>query len=363
MKTKSFLLLMPLLLFAINSCGVVEKGDNGAKKPLNIIIFIGDGMGPAEVSAGIAVSDNTLVVEKLPYSGFCKTYSYDNYVTDSAAGGTAIATGVKTRNGMIGMGPDTTIVTTIMEIAHKNGLSTGLVSTSAITHATPASFVAHNSGRGNYEDIALDYMNGIIDVFIGGGSDHFNMRKDGKDLTSELKKQGYDVVFSLGELQESGSSRIAGLLAKQHMNQANMGRKGVLADMTQKAIDVLGRNKKGFILMVEGSQIDFAGHANDIGWLTSEVIDFDNAVGIAYEYAQQSGNTLLVVTADHETGGLTLPGGSLTDRTIEPNFGGKGHTAVLVPIFSYGPGAERFSGIHDNTFFFNEFTNLLGLQK
>ena len=363
MKTKSLLLLMPLILIIVSSCGVLEKRAGGEKKPVNIIIFIGDGMGPAEVSAGIAVSDNTLVVEKFPFSGFCKTSSSDNYVTDSAASGTAIATGVKTRNGMIGMAPDTTIVASIMEVAHKNGLSTGLVSTSAITHATPASFIAHNEGRGNYEDIALDYMNGIIDVFIGGGLDHFRMRKDGTDLTADLKKQGYDVVFSLEELQKSESPKLAGLLARQHMDQANMGRKGMLAAMTQKAIDALSRNEKGFILMVEGSQIDFAGHANDIDWLTSEVIDFDNAVSKAYEFAQKNGNTLVIVTADHETGGLTLPGGSLTEKRVEPIFGSKNHTAVLVPVFSYGPGAERFSGIHENTFFFDEFTYLLGLRK
>jgi alkaline phosphatase len=133
--------------------------------------------------------------------------------------------------------------------------------------------------------------------------------------------------------------------------------------MTEKAIEVLSKNKKGFILMVEGSEIDFAGHAKDINGVTSEVIDLDQAVGEAYKFAKAKGNTLVIVTADHETGGLTLPGGDLNNHKVVANFGGTGHTAVLVPVFSFGPGAEKFSGIHENTFFFNQFVEILGLMK
>ena len=136
------------------------------RNPRSIILFIGDGMGPAQVTAAITISNSILNIESFPYSGFSKTSSSDKYVTDSAAGGTAIASGTKTKNGMIGVGPDSTAVQSIMEIAKKNRLSTGLISTTAITHATPASFVAHNAGRGNYEDIAKDFMNNTIDVFI-----------------------------------------------------------------------------------------------------------------------------------------------------------------------------------------------------
>lgn len=367
MRTKLFLILLIVTLpleFVISS-GLNTSGGKKAqnKKPVNIIILIGDGMGPAELSAGIAVSENTFFIERFPYAGFCKTSSSDNYVTDSGAAGTAIACGIKTRKRMIGLGPDSSVVASIMEVAHRNGLSTGIVSTSSITDATPASFAAHNSNRDNYEEIASDFMNGAIDVFIGGGLDYFNRRKDNIDLTANLKENGYDVVYSIEDLMKSKSLKIAGLLARQHMEKANQGRIGKLESMTQKAIEVLSKNKKGFILMVEGSQIDKAGHAHDIEWLTSEVIDFDRSVGVAYEFAQKNSNTLVVVTADHETGGLTLPGGNLEERTIRHNFGSKDHTAVMVPAFSYGPGAERFSGIHENTFFFNEFIDLLGLKK
>lgn len=362
MRLKSFFLVSIVSIIIFQGSGISEGKLASDMKPLNIILFIGDGMGPAEISAGIVVSDNTLVLEQFPYSGFCKTSSSDNYVTDSAASGTAIASGTKTRNGMIGMGPDSTIVKSIMEYAHENGLSTGLVSTSAITHATPASFVSHNISRNNYEAIARDFLSGTIDVIIGGGADHFNKRSDSTDLTSALQESGYDVVYTIEDLNISGSDRVAALLAPVHLEQADKGRQGNLEKMTKKAIDVLNRNKKGFVLMVEGSQIDFAGHANDIDWLTSEVIDMDNAVRCAYEFAEETGNTLIIVTADHETGGLTLPGGNIAEKKVMASFGSKNHTAVMVPVFSYGPGAERFSGIHENTFFFNEFVDLLKLE-
>jgi alkaline phosphatase len=364
MSGRSLLIVLSVfILISLSGSGFADKEPKKGIQPVNIIFFIGDGMGPAELSAGIAVSDKTFVVESFPFSGLSKTSSSDNYVTDSAASGTAMACGIKTKNGMIGTGPDSTAVESIMEIAKRNGLSTGLVSTSAITHATPASFVAHNPGRGNYEDIAKDFMNGTIDVFIGGGSDHFNKRSDGIDLSAKLKSQGYDVVYTIDEMKKSASPKLAGLLASGHMDKSTGTRKGMLEQMTEKAIKTLKANKKGFILMVEGSQIDFAGHEKNIEWVVSEVIDMNNAVAKAYEFAKADGNTLVIVTADHETGGLTLPGGDLKNHTVVANFGGTGHTATMVPVFSYGPGAANFSGIHENTFFLNEFVNLLRLRK
>jgi alkaline phosphatase len=341
---------------------ITLSGTN-VRNPKNIILFIGDGMGPAEVSAAITMSSSILNIESFPYSGFSKTSSSDKYVTDSAAGGTAIASGTKTNNGMIGVGPDSTVVQSIMEIAKNNGLSTGIISTTAITHATPASFVAHNAGRGNYEDIAKDFMNNTIDVFIGGGVGHFKNRKDGVDLTTQLEKNGYDVVYSIEEMKSSSSLKLAGLLAPVDMPTVSAGRGIMLEDATRKAIEILSENKKGFILMVEGSMIDFGGHANDINYNISELLDMDKAVGVALDFAKMNGNTTVVITADHETGGLTLTDGNLSQHSVKAEFSTKGHTAVMVPIFSFGPGAANFSGIHENTFFFGEFINLLKLKK
>lgn len=355
-----------LMISVVMLTGFVWNGrteKSGKVKSLkNIILFIGDGMGVSQVYAGMTVSQVPFYLETFPYSGFSKTYSADSYITDSGAGGTAIACGTKTNNGMIGVRPDSSVVNSILELAHKNGYATGVVSTSAITHATPASFVAHNAGRGNYEDIARDFLNGTVDVFIGGGENHFRVRKDSADLTINLKQQGFDVVYTLEDMKKSESKKLAALLAKEHMPPVTAGRTGALAEMTRKAIETLSKNDKGFFLMVEGSQIDWGGHAQNIEYVVTEMMDLDNAIGVAANFASGNKNTLIVVTADHETGGIALTGGSMTDHKVEVKFTDGDHTAVMVPIFSFGPGAEKFSGIHDNTFFYGEFLNLMKIQ-
>ncbi len=366
MKINPINALLPALIIILSGCSVqdISKTPIRNKNVKNIILFIGDGMGTAQVYAGMSVSNSPLSLESFPYAGFSKTYSSDNYVTDSGAGGTALACGIKTKNGMIGMSPDSTIVPSIIEIAHKSGMATGVLSTSSVTHATPASFVAHNSGRGNYEDIAKDFLNGTVDVFIGGGEDHFRKREDGVDLAASLSQQGYDVVYNIDDLKSSKSNRIAGLLAKEHMPRVGEGRKGMLAEMTRKAIETLSKDKDGFFLMVEGSMIDWGAHAKDLKYTIQEVVDLDEAVGVAKEFAVKDRKTLIIVTADHETGGLTLPGRSPRTHQIVGNFiPSANHTGVMVPVFSFGPGAEIFSGIHDNTFFFGEFLRLLNLQE
>jgi len=364
MKINSVNPLILALIVVLSGCSAqnISKTAVRNKSVKNIILFIGDGMGTAHVYAGMSVTNSPLSIESFPFSGFSKTYSSDNYVTDSGAGGTAFACGIKTRNGMIGMSPDSAIVPSIIEIAHKKGLATGVLSTSSVTHATPASFVAHNSGRGNYEDIAKDFLNGTVDVFIGGGEDHFRKRADGADLTVSLKQQGYDVVYNIDDLKNSNSDRIAGLLAKEHMPRVSEGRTGMLAEMTRKTIETLSKDKDGFFMMVEGSMIDWGAHAKDLNYTIQGVIDLDEAIGVAKDFAGKNRKTLIIVTADHETGGLTLPGGNLKTRQVIGSFIPSGsHTGVMVPVFSYGPGAEIFSGIHDNTYFFGEFLKLLNL--
>ncbi len=364
---KTLLIKATIFTFFILSAGCVAQKslapDAEASRVKNIIFFIGDGMGTAQVYAGMTASSTPFYLEKFPYSGFSKTYSSDNYVTDSGAGGTALATGKKTKNGMIGMDPDSTAVNSVVALASKNGLATGVLSTSAVNHATPASFVAHNVSRNNYEEIALDFVEGGPDVFIGGGLSSFNEREDGRDLTAELRSLGYDVVFNTDDLKKSESDKIAGLLSKEHMPRVSEGREGVLKEMTAKAIETLSRNKDGFFLMVEGSMIDWGGHDRDKEYIISEMIDLDEAIGVAYDFAVRDGETLIVVTADHETGGMSLPAGDIKGKRVAASFIESGnHTAVMVPVFSYGPAAERFSGIHDNTFFFGEFLRLLNIR-
>ena len=357
---KKLLNLGTILLIFIS----LTAAGSDKKKPKNLILFIGDGMGVAQVYAGMTSSGYTMTFPAFPVTGFSITYSADRYITDSAASGTAMSTGEKTNNGMLAVRPDSTVLQTLMEIAKSAGLSAGVLSTSAVTHATPASFVAHDASRGSYEDIARWFLKGTADVFIGGGVNYFRLRKDSTDLTADLQKMGYDVVYNLPDLKKSSSPLIAGLMADGDMPYIDTGRDPeYLAAATAKAIEVLSRNKNGFVLMVEGSQIDWACHDNNVKRSIEETLDMDRAVKVAYEYAKRNGNTLIVVTADHETGGLSITGGDVEDRTVSGSFSTKGHTAEMVPVFAYGPGAASFTGVQQNTELFSDFVRLLSLKK
>jgi alkaline phosphatase len=357
---KKFLLFTILAIIIVSFTSAKKEKE----RPVNLIIFIGDGMGTEQVYASMTFSGFRMTFPAFPVSGFSITYSADKYITDSAAGGTAISTGEKTNNGMIAVRPDSSELTTIFELAKAKGMSTGAVCTSPVTHATPASFIAHDVSRSNYNAIAEDYLKGTADVFIGGGKGHFTGRKDGKDLTAELKAIGYEVVFTLDELRKASSPRLAGLLAGVDMPSIAGGRDPeYLSVATAKAIEVLSKNPKGFILMVEGSQIDYAGHDNNSDNIVKEVMDMDRAVKVAYEFAKKSGNTLIVVTADHETGGMTITGGNVQENEVIASFSTKGHTGVMVPVFAFGPGAGAFAGVQQNTELFDDFVNLLSLKK
>lgn len=330
-----------------------------AKKPKNVIMMIGDGMGTAHVFAGITANGGHLFLDNFKHVGFSKTQSTSSYITDSAAGGTALSTGQKTYNGAIGVNTDTIAIKTILEMAEEKGLATGLVSTSAITHATPASYIAHQGSRGSYEDIAADFLKTDIDVFIGGGYKHFAVRKDGRDLTSELKQNGYQVLRNMDEIAQVKTGKLAGLTADEH-NEIFSKRKMSLPLSTQTAMNILSQNKKGFFMMVEGSQIDWGGHQNHVGYVVGEMLDFDQAIGKALEFAANDKETLIIVTADHETGGMALVGGNIKNGMVKGAFPTGDHTATMVPVFAYGPGAENFTGIMENTDIAKKIMKLMG---
>lgn len=330
-----------------------------AKKPKNVILMIGDGMGTSQVFAGITANGGHLFLDNFKHVGFSRTQSASHYITDSAAGGTALSTGQKTYNGAIGVNTDTVAIKTILEMAEEKGLATGLVSTSAITHATPASFIAHQGARGSYEDIAADFLKTDIDVFIGGGYKHFAVRKDGRDLTGELKQKGYQVLRNMDEIAKVKSGKLAGLTADEH-NEIFSKRKMSLPQSSETAINILAQNKKGFFVMIEGSQIDWGGHQNHTGYIVGEMLDFDQTIGKALEFAANDKETLIVVTADHETGGMALTGGDMKKGMVKGGFPTGDHTATMVPVFAYGPGAENFTGIMENTDIAKKIMSLLG---
>lgn len=328
-------------------------------QPKNIILLIGDGMGVAQVFSGITANHGALNITQMPFTGFSQTQSADDYVTDSAAGGTALSTGQRTYNGALAVDRDTLPIPTILEISEKNGYATGLVSTSSITHATPASFIAHQPHRDMAEEIAADFLNVDIDVFIGGGRKFFAERKDGRNLLEELKEKDYQVFNSLEEAANVNSGKLAILTAENH-NEAYPARGEMLPEATEKAIQILQNNKNGFFLMVEGSMIDWGGHDNDTEYIVQEMLDFDRAVAKALEFATSNKETLVIITADHETGGMALEGGDISKGKVTANYTTGGHTAVMVPVFAYGASAEKFTGVYKNTDVFKKMKEAFG---
>jgi len=333
------------------------------KYPLNVILMIGDGMGLAQIYAAMTANKGNLHLQRCKYIGLSKTNSADDYITDSAAGATAFACGKKTKNGAIAVDTAGKPMPTLLEMAIKEGLATGLVTTCAITHATPASFIAHQPSRDMYEEIAADFLKVPIDLFIGGGIKHFKNRKDKRDLTVELAQKGYQIALSEQELQAFNTGKIAALLADEHIPSIGKGRnQNWLQNATKKAIQILSQNPEGFFLMIEGSQIDWGGHANDANYIIEETLDFDRAIGEVLNFADKTGNTLVIITADHETGGLTLNGGDLKTGEVHVAFTSHDHTAIPVPVFAYGVGAENFAGFYENTAIFTKILELLGLE-
>jgi len=447
-----------ILSFTVLTMAVAES----AVVPLpvkNVIFLIGDGMGIGQILVGRNASvglDGRLVLETLPEVALINTHSLsDNLITDSAAAGTSLATGYKTENGMVSVLPDETPVKTLLEAAQERGMATGLISTNTIYDATPATFGAHTKSRSMYEEITAQFLERKIDVLLGGGKDRFlpsgvdvGKRKDGRNLIEEAEGLGYIYVENTTALKLAKGDKLLGLFHKSYMNYVlDKDDYGVefteptIAEMTEKAIAILSRNPNGFFLMSEGARIDHAAHAVDVPGVIAEVLAFDEAVKIALDFAKKDGNTLIVVTADHETMGFDISepldydvlskmkvtpeymaiklkkddNGVFTTESIREvfaeveyagitdlsedeiaviqavsdqysykvgweigsvisaraNMGSMstevralsptgGHTANMVPLFAYGPGAEIFSGVLDNTDVARIISTLMG---
>ena len=326
-------------------------------RPRNIILMIGDGMGLSQVTAGRTFKQR-LELEQFRNLGLVLTHAYGkDYVTDSAAGATAFSTGVSTYNGAIGVGPDTLRRETILEMADSLGKGTGIVTVCSITHATPASFVAHVASRSMQVEIAYQIAMANTDLYLGSGWGWFlpkeqgGRRTDGKDLLTAMKANGYTVVRTGSEFQplrDMDVEKVIGLFAENHVDSAQA-RKPSLREQVAYALPFLARNDKGFFLLVEGSQIDWASHDNKSDQVMVEMADFDDAIGEAVRFSEKNPGTLVVVTADHETGGYALVDGSLQDKSVEGEFISDHHTAVMVPLFAMGPGSELLTGIRTNS--------------
>ena len=371
-------------LFAVASL-LLASAAHAQAPARNVIFFIGDGMGPAHVDSarlfkGCATA--TMALDEFPIYGRARTYSTDDFVTDSAAAGTALATGVKTYNAGIGKSDpgldpsgDGRDLQTLVDIARDAGKAVGVVSTARITHATPASFYAHVLKRDDESSIAEQLKDSGLAVALGGGREFFHgvnwqdpestatgKRADNRDIVDELTRAGWIAVQSRDELMKldpaSPGGPVLGLFQTGHM-QYELDRPGdklgepSLAELTEFAIRALQTDSDGWFLMVEAGRIDHASHSNDAARMVTDTLALDEAVARAVELAGD--DTLIVVTADHETGAVTLNGHATLDemqgeRVLEAiGWGSKGHSAVSVPIFARGPGARGFTGTLQNS--------------
>jgi len=357
----SLLIRIILVLNIVLSVAIVQ----GAERPKNIIILIGDGMGLNYVAA------NVLMHEDSPFRNFATiglsiTRSIDELITDSAAAATAIATGYPTKNRYISVDTSYNELYTIFEHAQSLDLATGVVVTDNIPGATPAAFYAHHQSRHEYFEIAQQLIDSKLNVAIGGGMKYYlpledgGSRKDSLNVIKELEMLDYKIYYDFNDLSDSApSEKIISLLDKESLSVAAE-RDYTLGDLTSIAIDHLNENDDGFIMVVEGSQIDWAGHDTNHVYLLSELEDFSTAVSKALEFAEDDGNTLVIVTSDHDTGGMTITDGSYDADSLKIEFAGVHHTAGFVGVFASGPGSELFSGVYDNYMIGRKIFKLLG---
>ncbi|MDB4285977.1 alkaline phosphatase [bacterium] len=363
MKKTIALFLFILLCSSFYSFSPISQSI-GPEKPQNIILMIGDGMGLSQITAGLIAKGNKLELERCKHVGLIKTFSHKNLITDSAAAATALACGRKTYNGAISVDPYKQLpLPTILEIAHNKNLATGLVATSYIQHATPACFYAHQDDRNMYEEITEDLLSGTVDIAIGGGRRFIEEQKDPAAFIKALSELGYEYFTKLKDAKKMTSGgRAIILAAEDHLPSISSGRGSYLSKASEFAIEKLTQipDKKGFFLMIEGSQIDWGGHANDKDYIINEVVDFDKTIGEVLDFADENKNTLVIITADHETGGFAIEGGSYENKVVTADFTTGGHSGTMVPIFAYGPGADLFTGIFDNTGVFRRMMKAYG---
>lgn len=416
MKKKKTVAAATLSLALITSFGVSKIADAqdvhkaNPKQAKNVIMFVGDGMGASHREAIRLAAEGIngeLAMNKMTHTGNVHTHS-TSVVTDSAAAGTAMATGVKTYNGAIGMDENQKPVTSVLELASKAGKSTGLVTTSQITDATPASFGAHVKDRDEQSEIAKQYLeNSKVDVLLGGGEDYWypagtpgdfedHPAKDKEEaskgtrgnLVDRAEKLGYDHVTNQKDLEGSKSHRILGLFANEEMFEHRHEGEGdqydpvvPLPDMTKKAISTLSQNQKGFFLMVEEEGVDEMSHENNGKLMMKAGQQLDNSVQVAKDYAKKHPDTLVLVAADHESGGLAIEevnpedesgegaskeDGPFTAKNSDEKFTldwtTNEHGGESVPLTAQGPGSEKLAGTYENTKIFKALKEAMGLK-
>lgn len=351
---------MPTQTFTYEHPYAVEKlqAPKG-KKVKNVILMIGDGMSLMHVYTAWAANRGKLWLENAQATGLSKTWAVKKLVTDSGSGGTSLATGVKTVYHAVGVDPEDKPLTSLVDVAKELGKDAGMAVTCRLWDATPCDFCCHNIDRDKEEELVGDYPTSGVDFVFGGGAQKFTNRKDGRDIFKELQKKGYHVSRTLDDFfAYDKNSRIFAVPYDKDTPLPDE-RGDLLARASMKGISLMNQNKNGFFMMIEGSQLDDYGHFNQLDLLMKETLDFDQTVGEVMKWAAKDGETLVVVTADHETGGLTLVNGNKDEGRVECCFSTKDHSGAMVPVYAFGPGAENFTGIFENTDVFKKIKKLM----
>jgi alkaline phosphatase len=360
-KTIALILLAAVMAAPTDARDKAPKNENVK----NVILIIGDGMGLG-ASASLMVDRNfgQTCFDRAQYAAIVKTYSANNKATDSAAASTAIATGNKTNNGMLGMLPDGSEPASIAALAKEKGLSTGIIATSYVIDATPGGFYAHVKNRGDKKDIIEDLIAFKPDVILGGGRKYFTESKyTDVNLIDKAVSEGFNYVSTPEEFYSTSTTPVLGLLDEGGRVEATETDSDLLTQLSQHTWEILEKNKKGFFTMVEGSLIDYASHGNNPEELLWWMEEFDKLVNAAFDYADTHKGTLVLVTADHETGGVALVPGdrdyTKSESGINVKYATNGHTACPVVLYAYGASSWKFSGVYENTDIFNRIKKVL----
>ena len=371
-ELSSFLLELPATSYTSDKPYAVYKPTyktDGSRKPVkNIILLIGDGTGLPQLYAGYTANHAALNIFKMRSVGISKTSSYDSYVTDSAPGATAISSGVKTKNHYVGVDHTGAALKLLPVYLQKKKIKTGLVTCGDITDATPADFYAHQKDRGNAVAIINDLKNAPVSILMGSGNESLenvklfndNSRKPFNDTIIRALEPEYTIVNSVDSVSARTNKKWIVVEERAGLSMMN-GRGDWLMKAFSRTLQVLSENKDGFFMMTEGAQIDYGGHENNLSYVATEVADFDQVVGRALAFADTNGETLVIVTADHETGGLTLLEGDYTRGYVSGRFSTTDHTALPVTVFAYGPGSTQFCGVYENTELFQKIAMSFGI--
>ena len=313
----------------------------------NVIFLIGDGMGLEQVSCAWVLNHGKLNLDNMSVVGLSRTYSLSDLITDSAAGGTALAVGQKTANSHVATDPEGNPIPSMFVKAQELGKKTGVVVTCLMPDATPSVFCSHSDDRYKYDEVIDGYATSGVDFIAGGGLDYFGKkRKDARNVAEEMARAGYNFARTETEMMEAHLPILA-VLADDNL-PVSLERGDLFRHMAAKALAELSAGDRGFVLMIEGSSIDDWLHENRIDLAMEELLDFDRVLGDVLQWAAADGHTLVVVTADHATGALTLQDGDLAEGRIGVGFGNDSHNGIAVPYYVWGPGRDRFSGIMEN---------------